>query len=159
MTLHAKSGNGPPGAAPESLNEHYTDTSSGYQYFAKGTSSAADWVWMGRAAPATSSPSSGGDGALTLDLAISTVFEVTLTEDTTLTFSTDLAAGTAGSFTLILKQDGTGGWAVTWPGSVLWSGGITPSLSTAANAIDLLTFVTTDGGGNWHGFLAGKGMS
>lgn len=106
-----------------------------------------------RDTPASSS------GALTIDLEAGNVAEATLTEDTSIDFTNPPAAGKAGSLTLILKQDGTGGWSVTWPGSVVWPGGSAPSLSTAADAIDVLTFVTTDGGTTWYGFLAGAGMA
>jgi hypothetical protein len=37
-------------------------------------------------------------------------------------------------------QDATGSRAVTWPASVKWPSGTAPTLSTAANAIDIVTF-------------------
>lgn len=75
-----------------------------------------------------------------------TLTDLTLTSATcTLTFPT-AAAGK--SFTIMLRQDGTGGRLVSWPGSgaIVWmSGGGTAVLSTAANAVDIVTFVCTDG--------------
>ncbi len=102
---------------------------------------------------------SSSSGALTVDLEEGNVAEVTLIEDTSIDFANPPVAGQAGSLTLILKQDDTGGWAVTWPSSVQWPGGSAPSLSTSADAVDVLTFVTTDGGTTWYGFLAGAGMA
>jgi len=99
-------------------------------------------------------------GVLTLDLATGNVFEVTLTEDvTSLVLANAPAAATAGSATLLLKQDATGGRAVTWPASVRWAGGEPPAISTPAGAVDVLAFVTRDGGATWYGFLGGKAFS
>ena len=44
------------------------------------------------------------------------------------------------------KQDATGGRTIAWPASFRWNGGLAPVLSTAANAIDLLsaTYDATD---------------
>jgi hypothetical protein len=41
---------------------------------------------------------------------------------------------------LKLIQDGTGGRTVTWPASVLWPNGQAPTLSTGANAVDIISF-------------------
>jgi len=99
-------------------------------------------------------------GSLTLDLQTASVFEVTLTEDlVTLVLDNPPGATKAGSATLILKQDATGGRAVTWPSSVRWSGGMPPSMSVLPDAIDILAFVTMDGGATWYGFLCGTGFS
>lgn len=107
----------------------------------------------------TSSPTSSA-GALTLDLTNGNVFTVTLTENiTTLTLSNPPATGKAGSFTLVLTQDATGSRTVTWPASVKWAGSTAPALSTAASSIDVLTFLTTNAGTSWYGFLAGGGMA
>lgn len=96
--------------------------------------------------------------SFTLDLTVGNVFKITLTGNCTFTFSNPPASGTAGSFTLILFQDATGSRLATWPASVDWAGGTAPTLTTAANAVDVLTFVTTDGGTRWYGFSAGLDM-
>ncbi len=99
-------------------------------------------------------------GALTLDLVNGNVFEVALTENVTgLTLANPPVSGKAGSFTLILKQDATGGRTFAWPASVKWADGTAPTLTTTANAIDILTFLTTDGGTTWYGFLGGANFS
>tara|TARA_Y100000031_G_C8217101_1_gene383991 strand:+ start:110 stop:1165 length:1056 start_codon:yes stop_codon:yes gene_type:complete len=96
-----------------------------------------------------------GTGTTDLDLVLGNVFEITMDGNLTFTFSNPPASGTAGSFTLILIQDGTGSRLATWPDSVDWTGGTNPTLTTTASAVDILTFITTDGGTTWLGFLAG----
>jgi hypothetical protein len=75
-------------------------------------------------------------GAQTLNWATGNQKRITLTGNTTLSFSNP-----AGFCSLLLEihQDATGARSITWPASVLWSGGTTPVLSTAANAIDVIT--------------------
>jgi hypothetical protein len=99
-------------------------------------------------------------GVLTLDLETANVFEVTLTQNvTTLTLANPPAAGRAGSCTLILKQDATGGRTLAWPGSVLWPGGTAPVMTGTANAADIIALATRDGGATWYGFPGGKDFS
>lgn len=95
----------------------------------------------------------------TIDLEGGNVHTATLDANCTFTFSNPTASGDACSFTLILKQDATGSRAVTWPASVDWAGGVAPTLSTAANAVDILGFTTVDGGVTWYGFVGGKAFA
>ena len=94
----------------------------------------------------------------TIDLEDGNFHKVTLTANCTFTFSNPPASGTAGSFTLFLVQDGTGSRTVTWPGSVDWAAATAPTLTTTAAAVDVLTFITLDGGTVWNGFVAGQAM-
>ena len=103
---------------------------------------------------------SSSSGTLTLDLETGNVFEVTLTENvTTLTISNPPATGKAGSLTLILKQDATGSRTFAWPASVKSAGGTDPTISSAANAIDIYTLLTTDAGTTWYVFTGGQAFS
>lgn len=97
-------------------------------------------------------------GATTLNLAAGNVHRVRLTGNVTFTFS-GATSGKACSLTLILVQDATGSRTITWPASVDWEAAAAPVLSTGANAVDILTFITVDGGTIWYGFFAGKGMA
>lgn len=97
--------------------------------------------------------------AYTINLGNGNVFKVTLTANVTFTFSGAPTSGTAGSFTLILVQDATGSRTVSWPASVDWPGGSAPTITSTANAVDVLTFLTTDGGTTWYGFAAGQNLS
>lgn len=91
----------------------------------------------------------------TLSVATANVHDVTLDASCTFTF-TGATSGKACSFSLILRQDATGGHAVTWPASVDWPGGSAPTISTAANAVDVFSFLTVDGGTTWLGFVGGQ---
>ncbi len=107
----------------------------------------------------STAPSSAG-GTLTLDLENGNSFNVTLTEDTAFTFSNPPATGKAGSFTVLLGQDGFGGWITTWPGSVVWpGGGGAPALTLTASSTDLISFFTVDAGSTWFGFIGGLDFS
>lgn len=73
----------------------------------------------------------------------------------------DLTANTTFTFTappgpcnlvLMLIQDATGSRTVTWPAAVKWPGGTAPTLSTAANAEDIVTFYYN--GTNYYGLSA-----
>ena len=80
---------------------------------------------------------------------------ITLTGNCVLTFPT---AGTGRGFTLALKQDATGGRTVTWPATVKWAGGATPTLTVTAARWDVFSFVCLDGT-NWFGFVGGLNFS
>lgn len=57
---------------------------------------------------------------------------------TTFTFSN----GNAGaSYILIIKQNSAGSQLISWPASVTWSGGSTPTMTSAANRYDVYTFI------------------
>ena len=86
----------------------------------------------------------------------------------TVTFALPAASGLqAGtSLTLILTQDGSGSRAGVFQVSgattlVKWAGGTAPTLSTGAADIDIVTFMTIDGGATptWYGFVAGQDMT
>jgi hypothetical protein len=86
------------------------------------------------------------------DIGTATVHDVTLSASCTFTFPT---AAPGKSFTIVLRQDATGGRAVTWPAAVKWPSAAVPTLTTTAGAVDLLTFVST-AAGVWLGSLAAK---
>lgn len=102
-----------------------------------------------------------GTGATTLNLANGNVFNVTLTGNTTTFTFSGATAGKACSFALYLKQDATGSRTITWPSSTTlkWSGGTAPTLTTTANAVDVLVFETINGGTTWYGSLVGANFS
>lgn len=83
---------------------------------------------------------------------------ITLTGNITLTMGSSDPTQ-AISISACFKQDGTGGRTIDWPASIKWPGGIEPTLSTAPNARDWFTFISTDGGTTWDGFVAGLGMA
>lgn len=88
--------------------------------------------------------------AYTIDISVAGLQILTLTGNCTFTFPT----ATAGkSFTLFLKQDGTGGRTTTFPAAVKWPSSTTPTLTTTASKGDKLVF--TADGTYWWGSVAG----
>lgn len=76
------------------------------------------------------------------DVAADTASQIVLSANCTFTFP---AAVAGKSFLLALKQDATGSRLATFPGTVLWPGATAPTLTTAANKTDLLSFTCLDG--------------
>lgn len=88
-------------------------------------------------------------GTLTLDLSKNSNFYTTLHENvTTLTLS-NLQSGKANFFTLMVEQNGTGGYTVALPASWKHPSGTAYVASSAAGAIDLVQGITYDGGTTW----------
>jgi hypothetical protein len=97
--------------------------------------------------------------AATLDLQAGDNFTHTLTENVTYTFSNPAASGKASAFTLKVVQDsGASGYTITWPASVDWAAATAPTLTATASAVDYFVFITTDGGTNYYGFVAGQAL-
>ena len=84
------------------------------------------------------------------------IHDVTLDESVTFTFTTSAAVA---QFTLILRQDGSGGNSVTWPGSVKWHSLTAPTILTTGSAVHVLEFLTVNSGTTWRGFLASSAAS
>ncbi len=90
-----------------------------------------------------------------VDLSLGNVQTYTLSGNQTLTFTNPPASGTAGSFTLIVTNGGSA--TLTWPTSVDWAAATAPTLTSSG--VDVLTFLTVDGGTIWYGFAAGLAMA
>ena len=73
------------------------------------------------------------------------------TGETTFTFASPEASGSVSKFTLVLTNGGS--QTVNWPASVDWPSGVVPTLTTSG--VDILTFLTVDGGTTWYGFYPG----
>ncbi|MCH2038698.1 MAG: DUF2793 domain-containing protein [Rickettsiales bacterium] len=98
----------------------------------------------------TIATNSSATGAVTIDYNDGNICELTLTGNiTSLTINNPPATAKAGNMTLILKQDATGSRTVSWPAALKWVGGVEPTLSTAANAIDIISLTTTDAGSTY----------
>ncbi len=91
-----------------------------------------------------------GSGSRTIDIALGNFVSATVAGVTTWTFSNPLAAPAATGFVLELTNGGSA--ALTWPAAVKWPGGTAPSLTAAG--IDVLTFITDDGGTIWRGVVS-----
>ena len=94
----------------------------------------------------------GATGGGTQDIDLNAGNNVVATVDTntnTFTFSNPTASDELCGFTLFLTNGGS--QTVNWPGTVDWAGGTAPTLTTSG--LDILVFVTTDGGTIWHGMV------
>lgn len=97
-------------------------------------------------------------GVLILNLANGNVFDVALNANiTTLTISSPPAANNAGSFVLIFTADGTPR-VVSWGASILWPGGIAPTLTSTNGKKDVFGFVSLNSGTNFLGFIGGQNI-
>jgi hypothetical protein len=76
-------------------------------------------------------------GTATINWNNSNIQTLTLTGNTTLTFSNPLSGGI---YTLQITQGGAGSYTITWPGSVIWPSGVAPTLSIAVGAVDFISF-------------------
>lgn len=87
---------------------------------------------------------------------LAVILSATMTGNCTFTFnpSGGLTSGFYYEFTAYLYQDGSGAHTLTFPGSVSWIGGTTPTPNISPNALNLYTFGTINGGTTWYGSLA-----
>jgi hypothetical protein len=100
----------------------------------------------------------GGTGGGTQSINLTLGNSVSATVDTstnTFTFDNPTASDEACSFTLVLTNGGS--QTVNWPGTVDWAGASAPSLTSSG--VDILCFLTIDGGSIWHGFAASLNSS
>jgi len=80
------------------------------------------------------------DGAtIALDLSLSNQFSVTLAGNRTLANPTNAVAGLSG--TIIVQQDATGSRTLSYGANYKWPGGVAPTLSTGANAVDVISYL------------------
>lgn len=81
-------------------------------------------------------------GTVDLDWAAEDNHTLTLTGNTTLTFSND---SNGQVIVLTVAQDGTGGYTLTFPATVKWAGGTAPTQSAGASEIDVYTIIRRNG--------------
>ena len=86
-----------------------------------------------------------------IDCATGNYFTRTVSASASWTIS-NIPASRAYSFILELTNGGTG--TQTWFTNTRWAGGTAPTLTLAG--VDLLGFITDDGGSNWRGVLISK---
>jgi len=113
---------------------------------------SVDRIGIGQAAPATKFDLNGSYSAnitavpvLDIDCSSGNFFTKTISTSSSFTFS-NAPASRAYSFTLEVNH--TSG-TITWPASVTWPTGTTPTLTTGKT--HLFIFVTDDGGTKWRG--------
>lgn len=87
----------------------------------------------------------------TLDTSLYGVFDVTMDQSCTFTFSNPAPSGDCTVFVLILR----GAFTPTFPASVDWSGGAAPTYTTPS----VYTFTTVDAGATWLGAQVGAAFA
>jgi len=75
----------------------------------------------------------------TWDTAANQVCDLTLTAAIT-GFSAPTNQKDGGFYSITLKQDGTGGWTISWNAVFHFAAGTAPTLTTTASAVDILVF-------------------
>jgi hypothetical protein len=83
------------------------------------------------------------------DMSVGNVFQLTLGGNRTIAAPTGIIPGF--TYNLFLYQS-TGSHTATWNSVFKWAGGVAPTLSTDAGAVDVLSFMA-DASGNLHGTL------
>lgn len=82
-------------------------------------------------------------GAVSLNLSNGQFLKLTITGNTTFSFANAL---TNRYNILVLELVNAGNYTITWPGSIVWSGAVAPTLST--NGVDIISLISSDGA-NW----------
>lgn len=98
--------------------------------------------------------------AVSINLQEATTFTVRLTSNVSNFVLTNFPVNQnkTTSFFLVLVQDDVGGKTVTWDFgyNINWPGGIEPTVTSAAYAIDVFSFIWNDVVGGWLGFDCGQ---
>lgn len=139
-------------AATDALNRQTGDA----RYDASGAASGKiDKTLGGRETVSTIATAGSSQ---TLDLTNGNVFDVTLDQATCTIGFTGFTNAVGCSCTLILRQGNASARLVTWNSAIKWSSATAPTLSVGVNKVDVLTFVSVDGGTTILGFMAGADM-
>lgn len=97
-----------------------------------------------------------GGGTKTFDMTLGNIGTITIqSATTTLAISNPAASGVACTLTLIITNGGS--QTVNHPTGTIWPGGSAPSLSAAG--VDVVSYMTIDGGTTWYGFTGGLNFS
>ena len=92
-------------------------------------------------------------GSTTVNTQQGTYFSANTTGACTWTFAGGPDSSKATAFTLEITSGGgmQNTYTQTWPGSVKWAGGTAPTLTQGETKVDVLIFITDDGGTTWRG--------
>ena len=99
---------------------------------------------------------SGGNA--TADLTSANNFSMDFSGNTSYPFAlTGAPSGAGDAYGCTLTLDTTNMAALTWGANVQWSGGVAPTL--VADTVNVITFITTDGGTSFKGFVGGQAFA
>ena len=89
-----------------------------------------------------------------IDVSLGSVFTKTISANTTFTI-TGVPQDKSMTFNLVLTNGGA--YTIAWPTSVKWTAGTPPALT--GSGIDVLTFLTVNGGTTWYGTMTVHGAA
>jgi hypothetical protein len=98
-------------------------------------------------------------GSYTLDCGAANFWDLTLTGNITIAPTNIPPSTRMWAGTIVAKQDATGTRTITWPAGSKYPGGVAPPATTTANAIDIWSLMTYDGGTSWIVSLTVKGAA
>ena len=152
---NAATGNNP------TLSATGTDTNVGIDVTPKGTGEAHVTSSYLTAAFSDKVNALGSTGtSKTINVTSGTLVTATLTGNCTFTLAaSNSIASRASSFTMILTNDATASRTVAFAGGTIKYPGGSVSRTTTANAVDVWTFFTPDGGTTWYVNIPMKNIS
>lgn len=141
-----------PAVAGASNGDYYLDTAGPALY---GPYADGDWGDMIALGGGDEAVLTNGDatGTVNIDCVAGNVHALTLTGPVTLAFAGAMS-GVACFLTLYLRQDVVGARAVTFPASVHWPNGTTPTFNLSPLATNIVVMESLDGGSTWYASLA-----
>ncbi len=99
-------------------------------------------------------------GGLTLNLNSGNIIYLNQGANATSVTINSATNGKATSFTIVRKNTAGSALSITWGSAFKWpSGGTAPTLTNTSNAIDILTFITFDGGSTIYAIKTGTDFS
>jgi hypothetical protein len=98
-------------------------------------------------------------GSYSLDCGAANFWDLTLTGNITIAPTNIPPATRVWSGSIAAKQDATGGRTITWPAGTKYAGGVSPPATTTANALDIWSIMTYDGGTTYIVSLSVKGAA
>ena len=110
----------------------------------------------------TKGTSTNATNAMSVDLATGNFFEIDLQNNnanlTSFIFSNPAASGKASSWVIKWIQ-GSSARTLTYPAAVKWSNGADHVMSTANDAVDIVSMFTIDGGTNIYASIIGAAFA
>jgi hypothetical protein len=98
------------------------------------------------------------NGATTINMNLGCHVILALAANSTLAVSNAPPSGSLGK--LVIEINNGGAFNITsWPGTVVWTGGIVPTITSGSGKKDSVVLTTIDGGTNWRGYLTAQNMS
>jgi len=107
-------------------------------------------------------------GAVTIDLSVAQTFTLTTDSDVSYFVLQNVPSSSATTFTLQIIQDSSTAYSIdvddfrTTGGSTIglrWPGGVAPTVTSSAGAVDVYSFMTFDGGTTLYGVIGGQNFS